>query len=83
MVPANIDAIGMSEDVDRGGRLDLVFSYAIADREYSGRYSERSIYRRDAEQLMASLKKGPLYVRYNPSDPSDYLMDPYRDMRNT
>ena len=83
MVPANIDAIGVSEDVEGGGRLDLMFSYVIADQEYRGRYSKTSIYRRDAEQLMTSLQKGPLYVRYNPSDPSDYLIDPYRDVRNT
>jgi hypothetical protein len=82
MVGAKFEAGSVSGgDVD--SRLDLIFSYMVSGKEYRGHFTETSVLRGNYEDLLKSFKQGPLYVRYNPSDPSDYLMNPYRDMRNT
>ncbi len=63
-------------------RLELWFSYAVAKRQYQGSYSEQFPYRSEAEHMLVSLKEGPLLVRYNPAVPSDYFIDPYRDVHS-
>lgn len=73
-----------SERAGRGGpvyALDLQFSYVVCGRRYSGSYRERFRNRSEAEDVLWSLEEGPLLVRYNPSDPSEYYIDPYRDVR--
>ena len=81
MVPAKFETGDVS--VGENSRLHLLFSYMVDGREYPGHFVETSLLRGNYYDLMRSFKQGPLYVRYNPSDPSDYVLDPYRDVRNT
>jgi len=83
MVPAKFEAANVGgQGNESGGRLDLVFSYTVADHEYRGYFTETSLLRGDYHDLIRSFEQGPLYVRYNPVDPSDYFLDPYRDLRS-
>ena len=61
--------------------LTAYFSYTAKDEIYEGKYSEDFLYGSQAEQLLRSLKNGPLYVRYNPTQPWVSVLDPYRDVR--
>jgi hypothetical protein len=64
-------------------RVDLRYSYKAADELLSelffGRYTEDFHSRDEGEIALMSLTQRPLYVRYNPAVPSEYLMDPYKD----
>ena len=82
MVAAKFEA-GSVTGRDADCRLDLIFSYMVLGKEYRGHFTETSVLRGNYQDLLQSFEQGPLYVRYNPSDPSDYLMDPYRDVRNS
>jgi hypothetical protein len=64
-----------------GARVEVRFAYAVSGNEYPGFYSEDCTHRDEAERVLGSLRNGPLYVRYNPSDAADYFIDPYRDIR--
>jgi hypothetical protein len=35
----------------------------------------------EADNLLQSFRQGPLYVRYRPSKPKNYVCDPFRDVR--
>ncbi len=61
--------------------LTAYFSYTANDEIYEGKYTEDFLYGSQAQQLLRSLKNGPLYVRYNPIEPWVSLLDPYRDVR--
>jgi len=61
-------------------RLNMAFSYHIGDSEHSGKYVHEFSTEADAVGLMRSLDQGPLYVRYDPVSPSDYVVDPVRDV---
>jgi hypothetical protein len=74
-----------SEHSPRGGSayaLEVQFSYVACGSRYSGSYCERFRNRAEAQGVLGSLERGPLLVRYNPSDPSEYYIDPYRDVRD-
>ena len=61
----------------------MTFTYQVADQTFHGEY-KKSLpgYReKEANQLLKSLQEGPLYVRYRPSKPKDYVCDPFRDVR--
>jgi len=64
-------------------RVDLRYSYKAAEELCSelffGRYTEDFHSRDEGEIALMSLTQRPLYVRYNPAAPSEYLMDPYKD----
>lgn len=62
--------------------LNVSFSYTVSGEIYGGVY-EGGYYQsaRDANQVLESIKAGPLYVRYNPSQPQTYSIDPFRDVR--
>lgn len=64
-------------------RVDLRYSYKAADelltKLFFGRYTEDFHSRDEGEIAFMSLRQRPLYVRYNPESPSEYLMDPYKD----
>jgi hypothetical protein len=49
-------------------------------RWLAGIYAEELGSKAEAETQLLSLRERRLYVRYNPSEPSQYLMDPYRDV---
>ena len=61
--------------------LTAYFSYKAKDEIYEGKYTEDFLYGSQAEQLLRSLKNGPLYIRYNPTQPWIVVLDPYRDVR--
>ncbi len=63
--------------------LTAVFSYKVNDEVYRGEYTEDFGAEREAQQILRSLKNGPLYLRYDPKKPSDSALDPYRDVRPT
>ncbi len=46
----------------------------------AGEYTEEFRTQEEANKLLQSLERGPFYVRYNPVSPSDYVVDPYRDV---
>ena len=60
---------------------EILFNYSVLEVEFQGKYVEEFRTREEAEQMLRSLKQGPLLVRYNPAAPEDYFMDPYRDVR--
>jgi hypothetical protein len=53
------------------------FSYKVQDRSYEGVYQEKFYSRPDAEQLLRSMKNGPLLVRYDRNNPASNLMTSY------
>ena len=61
--------------------LTAVFSYKVNDENYNGEYTEDFGVEPEAQQILRSLRNGPLYVRYNPKKPSGNALDPYRDVR--
>ena len=61
-------------------RLQAEFSYGVADSTYSGEYARDFLTEDEAISLQRSLHQGPLYVRYNPASPAEYVLDPYRDV---
>jgi hypothetical protein len=61
-------------------RLTIEFAYTTSTAEHRGEYTHNFRSEAAARQLLKSLEHGPLYVRYNPESPSDYTLDPYRDV---
>ena len=61
--------------------LTAFFSYKVKDEIYEGEYTEDFQVLSEAEQILRSLKNGPLYVRYDPAKPWDNVLNPYRDVR--
>jgi hypothetical protein len=74
-------ARGTGETVADAFELTAHFSYTAKDENYEGTYTEDFLYGSQAEQLLRSLKNGPLYIRYNPTQPWISVLDPYRDVR--
>jgi hypothetical protein len=64
-------------------RLKVRFSYGVEDSTYSGEYARDFLSQDEAISLQRSLQQGPLYVRYDPASPADYVLDPYRDVWQT
>jgi len=63
--------------------LTAIFSYKAENEIYEGEYTEDFRTLSEAQQILRSLKNGPLNVRYNPAKPWDNVLDPYRDVRPT
>ncbi len=61
-------------------QVQMWFTYRVSGETLAGYYEEIFQQVQDAERLLTSLADGPLYVRYNLSNPIDYHMDPYRDV---
>jgi hypothetical protein len=57
------------------------FFYSANGGRWDGYYEETFNTLEDAQQILESLKTGPLFVRYNPADPAKYFVDPYEDVR--
>jgi hypothetical protein len=71
-----------SFEISRRGRsnvLECTFSYRADGRQYSGKYSKEGPESELAE-LAQSLQQGPLFVRYNPTRPDQFFLDPFRDV---
>src|SRR6266571_3165329 len=54
-------------------RLDVWFLYLVAGKEHKGYYVENFRDRAEAERILRSLNQGPLCVRYNPVNASEYF----------
>ncbi len=88
MTPATFTSSGIERFVYSGennepmprDRLSVQFHYVVSGMTFQGCYAE-DFGEGAAIQMERSLKNGPLFVRYNPADPSDYFLDPYRDVR--
>lgn len=63
-------------------QLMIWFVYSADGGRWDGYYEETFNTLEDAEQILESLKTGPLFVRYNPADPAKYFVDPYADVRS-
>lgn len=61
-------------------RLRVDFSYHAKDSERRGEYTHDFRIEQEAIDLLRSLKQGPFYIRYDPASPSEYVVDPYRDV---
>jgi hypothetical protein len=80
--PARIEG-GAVEAVQRGRRqmyeLTVTYSYAVGGETYGGVYRQTFGNAIEAQDLLTSMRDLPPPTRYRPSDPSDSVMDPYRD----
>ena len=63
--------------MDASSRLRLS---AVGSLWLSGVYTEDLASERDAETQLLSLTERQLFARYNPAKPSEYFLDPYRDI---
>lgn len=60
--------------------LEVGFSYHVGGSEHRGEYVHHLRTEQEAIDLRKSLKQGPFYIRYDPASPSEYVVDPYRDV---
>jgi hypothetical protein len=86
MVPGTfVDGkISLVQQGSRGANCNLTvwFSYSVNGEPNDGCYQETFFSLDEAQQMLDSLKEGPLFVRFDPSHPAKYLIDPYRDVRS-
>jgi hypothetical protein len=59
--------------------LMVTYSYSVNSEEYLGTYTESFGSEPQAQHALKSLRDLPPPARYKSSDPSESLMDPYRD----
>ena len=87
MVPGTfIDGkISLAQGGTRGADCNLTvwFSYNVNQERNDGYYEETFFNLDEAQQMLESLKNGPVFVRFDPAHPSKYVIDPYRDVRST
>jgi hypothetical protein len=84
MVPGTFDNGSVTKVARRkhvAFELTMIFSYNVNGESHGGTYAEVFMAEWEAQQILRSLENGPLYVRYNPKKPANYLLDPYRDVR--
>lgn len=84
MAPASVESnmiLPVRDNPRSGYLLQVNYRYEAAGQTHHGSYQSRFVWREDAEKLVESLQNGPLFVRYNPDEPSDYFLDPYQDVR--
>ncbi len=60
-------------------QLHMPYSYMVGHRRYSGWYFEEFNSLQDAQLARTTLAERKLLVRYDPANPSDSLLEPYRD----
>ena len=68
----------------RGGatcNLTVWFSCNVNAEPNDGCCEENFFSLDEAQQMLDSLKEGPLFVRFNPAHPAKYFIDPYQDVR--
>jgi hypothetical protein len=86
MAPATFldGKISLVQQPKRGANCDLTvwFSYNANGEPNDGCYQETFFNLDEAQQMLDSLKDGPLFVRFDPARPSKYFIDPYRDVRS-
>src|SRR6185312_14174707 len=61
-------------------RVEMSFSYEVNGNRFGGYYEEVFLKLEEAQDVLESLKTGPLFVRFDPRNPVKYFMDPYRDV---
>ena len=66
-------------DGPNGVRLHMPYTYKVREVPYVGRYTEEFESLELAELARLTLTERTVYARYNPANPSDSLLDPYRD----
>jgi len=80
--PVRIEA-GWVEPVHRGRRqvyeMTVAYAYTVDGTTYAGSYSEDFANADDAQDVLRSIQDLPPATRYNPVDPADSVMEPYRD----
>lgn len=79
---ASVEEVGVGES-GVVYQLEALFTYSatgVVQSQYQGVYREEFHYLPEAEQMQRSLMTGPFLVRYNPTAPADYFVDPYRDV---
>jgi hypothetical protein len=64
-------------------KIKINFSYRASDRRFDGHYEEGFNTYDEAAHMLESLKNGPFFVRYDPRNPAKYVLDPYRDVRES
>jgi hypothetical protein len=62
-------------------RLEAILTYGDTTCPFKIRYENLFRDLREAELMLTSLRQGPTYVRYNPLARSEYVFDPYNDVR--
>ena len=61
-------------------QVEVSFSYNVEGNQFGGHYEEVFMKLEEAQQVLKSLKDGPLFVRFDPNNPADNVMDPYADV---
>jgi hypothetical protein len=64
----------------RHPQVKMSFSYEVNGNRFGGYYEEVFLKLEEAQDILESLKTGPLFVRFDPRNPVKYFMDPYRDV---
>jgi hypothetical protein len=59
--------------------LVVTYSYSVNSEKYLGTYGAPFGSEAPAQRVLKSLQDLPPPARYKPTDPSESLMDPYRD----
>jgi hypothetical protein len=60
-------------------QLTVGYSYSVNGETYGGAYTECFGSEAEAQGVLKSLRELPPPARYKPGDPSESVMDPYRD----
>jgi hypothetical protein len=63
------------------GVVIVDFEYAVDGQVFAGNCEEEFPTPELAKRQLANYLALPFYIRYDPSDPSDFSVDPYRDVR--
>jgi hypothetical protein len=61
-------------------QVETSFSYEVSGNRFGGYYEEVFLKLEEAQDILESLKTGPLFVRFDPRNPVKYFMDPYRNV---
>lgn len=64
-------------------KVKIEFSYSASNRRFDEHYEEAFNTFDEATHMLESLENGPLFVRYDPRNPAKYVLDPYRDVRQS
>ncbi|MEP7353508.1 MAG: hypothetical protein ABI824_09790 [Acidobacteriota bacterium] len=57
------------------------FHYGVGNETYTGVYTEGGFSEPDVQRRLELFAESPFFVRYNPDNPTDYFVSPYRDVR--
>ena len=62
-------------------RVEVQLRYRVHGEAQYGAYSEVHARMELAKKMKRSFEEGPLFVRYDPANPQDYVVAPYVDVR--